>query len=240
MVPKFSDFINEGFINKTLKRTRTGEVRKEEGRKVTTSLGVEILLHNYDSDYESVIRDILDNGEDDTLGICLNNLGIYTPDEQSNLRKGGCEYAFLLNDKRFVASFEPYENLVDDDLLDPDEFDEHDYKEIIRSIAEALNECDIDSKREVGTVLVLMGESDVFDYECQMKENTLDFYVQDFEEFFDETFPNLEMKTYSYYQGANITLKIDYEAVLKYKECKQWVEDFYKGTIEGQESEEEE
>lgn len=240
MIPNFAEFIGEGFMNKTLKRTRMGELRQEEGRKVTTAFGVEIVLHNYDFDYEELTREILDNGEDDALGVCLNNLGIYNSNEQKNLREGKCEYAFLLNDKRFVASFETYDELVEYGLLESDEVDEHDYREIIRNIVEGLNQCDIDHKREVGNVLVLMPESDVFDYECQMNEQTLDFYIDDFEDYFQGEYPDLELKTYSYYQAANIAIPVDYDGVLNYKKCKEMVEGFYKATIENQEEIEEE
>lgn len=65
MIKKFNEFIEEGFLSKTINRTKTGEERLENNNKYKTSLGVDIEVSCSNDDVEEIIEFILNSEEDE-------------------------------------------------------------------------------------------------------------------------------------------------------------------------------
>ncbi|MCM1217706.1 MAG: hypothetical protein NC548_24705 [Lachnospiraceae bacterium] len=234
MVKKFQEFVEEGFLSKTINRAKTGELRKEDGKKVMTEMGVEILLKNYDYDYEQLIRGILD-GEDD-LGVDLDNVGNYPSGDQRDIKRGTCEYAFMV-DNRIVANFQSYENLIEYEIVDGDELSRDDYIHIIEGIVEALKKTTLDRKKGVGydyeCVFEFIDESDVFNYESELSEHVLDFLRDDFESGFEDTFEDAELEYWSYNNYASsIGVRVSYDNLINYHKMRKYVQDFFKNAKE--------
>lgn len=235
MIPTFEEYIKEGFIGKTLNRYRTGEQRKESGKKVMTELGSEIFLNNPDCDYKGLMEEIL---VDDESYVSYGNVNHY---QSKNEIKKDRYYEddsyiyYLLSDNITVAGFEKYDFFVESDIINPDEINEHDFKEILQGIVKTLNECDLarckNNTYDSTTVLLLIDENKQYDYECEMNEADLEYYWQDFKEFFEETFTS-EMKTWSYNNyGVNIGIPITYDSLKEYKKCKEFVIGYFEDMV---------
>ena len=251
MVLKFDEYINEGFLSKTYDRYRTGELRKEDGQKVKTVFGIEIVLHNPNYNYDKLIEYMLDAPSDDDMGIDIDSLGNYEGINNgrqiiAGIKKGDDPYRYLI-DGHYVASFDSYEDVKDFDIseLDIDVLDEHDYIQIIKSIVEVLKQTDLEKSNERTSYgsevcLLLMDESKEWDYECKMNDTTRDFFWDDFKSWFEEKFEDAELKTWSYNNyGSSIGVSVNYNNLLNYQEMKSEVEEYYKYTVENQEEDDE-
>ena len=246
IVRKFDEFINEGLWSKTLNRGRTGEFRREEARKVMTKLGVEVTLHNPNFDYDELIEYMLDAGEGD-MAIDISSLGSYEGINGgrkiiADIKKGVDPYRHLL-DGHYVASFDSYDDIIEDDMYDMDGFDEHDYLEIIRAIVEVLKkgQYSLSSNRtgyDYTCYLVLCDESDMHHYECEMNDSTREFWFDWFKEWFKETFKDVEYETWSYNNySSSIGVKINYYNVVNYEKMRKEVHEYIKDVIAYQEEE---
>lgn len=241
MVKKFNEFIEEGFLSKTLGRASSGERRKEEGTKVKTSIGVDIFLENPNYNYKSMIRDILDYGED-TLGVDVYSIGVYQYGEQKKIRAGEDPYVKLLKDD-FVAGFDSYETLIDEGIIDEMEISEKDYLSIVNGVAEALGKVEFGKTKgsyESKTYLLLISENDLWDYESQLTEWSGEYW-EDFKEYFEETYPDYEMETWSYANySANIGIKLSYDSLLDYEDCREFIRNYFQGLVDSEKENREE
>ena len=235
-IKTFEEFISEGLWNKGLNRTKNNEVRKEEGKKVKTSIGTEIFIRNTDCDYEQLIKDILDSPSDE-FGPDFEYIGnINKKETKQKIINGEFEDAFMI-DKYLYVEFTSYEDMVDNDYLDPDEFSEKDYNSIINGIAEAFKNKEFERKKDNSYsskyVFLLINESDISYYESELSEDVLEYYYDDFKEYFSDNFPDIELEYWSYNNYAtNIGMEINYDNLLKYDEVKEWVVSFFKNAKE--------
>ena len=242
MIKKFNEFIEEGFLSKTINRSKSGELRKEQGRRVKTPTGVEIVLENPDYNYEELMRWILDG--EDGIGVDLDNIGNYPIGDQKDIKKGTCEYSHMINN-RIVASFESYEDLIEDGRwFDEGEVTRNDYISVIEGIVNSLKQTELDRKKGNGydseTVFLLIDESTVYHYECESNESTLEYYFEDFQSCFEDHFPDIELEFWSYNNYAsNIGMRVDYDNLLIYKDAKEWVQNYFESLKETYEENEE-
>ena len=238
MIKKFEDYIKEGLWSKGIERSKSGDLRGEQGKKVMTSLGVEIVLHNTNYDYEQLIKDIINEHPDDPFGIDFDYIGNFKESQQRALLKDEQTYGKLI-DKSTVACFDSYEALAEDTDAVDDGLLEDDYINIINGITDALKKINIqklprhtqNDSNHSDYAFLLLGEDDVYYYECELNENTLEFYFDDFKNYFQETFPDAgDLIIYSYANySCGICVQIDYDNLLNYQKMKTFVEDYYKG-----------
>lgn len=233
---KFNDFISEQLWSKGIKRSQAGTLRKEDGIKVKTDLGIEIIIRNTDCDYNQLIMDIMDSveGEYGPSFDSFNNIQDDN-DYKKSILDGTCKFSFVIRDNphdRLIVTFEEYNYMVDYDYINPDEFSEDDYYSIIKGIAEALKTVNIERTNKGRYVseyaFLLMDESNVYDFECNLSENTVEIYFDDFKDYFEDTFPDVDLEFWSYNNYANnIGLKINYNSLKQFNECKKFIDDYY-------------
>ena len=172
-----------------------GEVRrKEDGVQVHTCIDVDIYLQNTNSNYDDLIKEILnynDSYVDYRVGILNVRDKAYSPEEIKNMRAFEAPYSYLIYDgihgTSLVAEFWTYDEMKDFDLDDfEDRISEEDYISICKGIATKLKEVggDIEylprykgsfietkyddiSHYEGDYVLQLIDESDVYNWEIE-------------------------------------------------------------------------
>ena len=175
-----------------------GEVRrKEDGVKVHTCIDVDIYLQNTNSNYDDLIKEILnynDSYVDYRVGILNVRDKAYSPEEIKNMRAFEAPYSYLIYDgihgTSLVAEFWTYDEMKDFDLDDfEDRISEEDYISICKGIATKLKEVggnieylprnkggfietkyDDTSHYEGDYVLQLIDESDVWNWEIEYED----------------------------------------------------------------------
>ena len=234
----FEEYVNERLFKSSIDRISSGEIRKEEGAKVKTSFGNEIIIRNLDCPYDKIIESIFDYKEDSFELTFLGNF-----ENQQEIIKGESKTTFLLShDKRWglCISFQDYEDITHEyNIVDDTECDEIDYYSIIKGIAEYLKE-NVDIEKVKGGIysedfaLLLIDENATYDAFYELDDNyDTDFIWDDFKEFVTNEYPDVEFKYWSYNNyGTNIGLEISYQAVLDYKKIKESVESFFENLKE--------
>lgn len=142
--------INESVWGDMRKRAEGTEIRTEEGKKVHTCIGVDVILKNPDCNYDTLIKDII-GGEygyhfEYGVGIVSPKDLNLTPDEMVNVRKWEAPYTYLIYDGQhgtsLIANFWSYSDIINFEL--DNEFDEQyieeDYISICRCVATKLKE----------------------------------------------------------------------------------------------------
>ena len=128
------------------RRSNGEQKRQEDGRKVTTRLGVDIFLHNPNSNYNYLIDSLLNKNTDYRVCIIRSKDSTLTPDEMVNVRKWEAPYDYLIYDGLYgtdlVADFWTYDDMKDFDIADVfyDNFSEEDYISICKGISTKLKE----------------------------------------------------------------------------------------------------
>ena len=230
MVLKFNEFIEEGFMTRSLNRNKDNERRKGDGVKVHTSIGVDIFLENPGCYYKKYIRDILDYGED-PMGVLVTSVNSHS--NPRKIEKGEIPYLYMLDDD-FVAGFDSYEDVIDSGEIEEGEISEKDYKSIIEGIVEALKKVKFGKSKggyDAVCHLLLISENELWGYECELSENS--YYWEDFKNDFEEEFPDVEMETWSYNNySANIGVKLNYDNLINYEDYCNFIHSYFKGLVE--------
>ena len=140
----------ESVWNDIRRRGIGADIKQEDGRKVTTCLGVDITLKQADCDYDGLIRDIVVGKNEYEFGIhdrkYMYEVVKLTPDEMINVRKCEAPYDYLiydgLNGTDLYACFSSYDELLEFQLDDEfqDKYCEEDYISICGCIATKLKE----------------------------------------------------------------------------------------------------
>ena len=142
MVKKFNEFVEEGFMTRSLNRNKDNEIRKETGVKVNTSLG-EVILKDSSCDYEYFIKEICDGEEYNDLRIDWMDMRNFSSDELKVINKDTSLYTFKINNQ-VAVQFGTYEEMIDGDVFDEDDLCEKDYQSICRLIAENIRKGDVE------------------------------------------------------------------------------------------------
>ena len=234
----FEEYINERLFKSSIDRVTSGGIRREEGVKVKTKLGNEIIIRNLDCPYDDIIRDLFDYSDDAFDMTFLQNCT-----HQKEIIDGTSNTEFLISkDKRYglCILFQEYEDITQEyNIVDDEECDETDYYSIIKGIAEYLKE-NVDIEKTKGGrysedfALLLIDESSTYDAFCELDDNyDTTFIWDDFKEFVENEYPDVEFKYWSYNDyGTSIGLKISYQAVLDYKKIKEIVVSFFENLKE--------
>lgn len=207
MVKKFIDFVNEGLWDGIIDRGTTGNVRKEDGRRVHTCIGIDIILKDPNLEwqnlkYDDIIKELVENdSSDDILRISINHSKVFRffPEEMANVRNFKAPYDYLIYDGRYgtdlVVSFPSYEYIrTDEDEHFPECVCEEDYISICRGIAIKMKEIGdsieyipINKGRILGSndcgdgyVIRLIKENAVWNWVCKQDEEDLGNYEKDF------------------------------------------------------------
>ena len=225
MVKKFEDWISEGLWSKGIERSKTGDVRMENGRKVKSSVG-DILIRNNSTDYENIIKVLLDHiNTPNGHGLELTFINYQPSFDYDN------PYTQRVNDD-LVAMYTEYDNLIEYSEFEPDELSEEDYISIITTITDRLKQLNIvekvfkltKGKVKYEIYMPILSEDE---YEKVMKywTNTtiekFQFVLMD--EFSDDIRIHLEDKLFG--------LKLNYESLKNYDEIISFTKEYFKNEL---------
>lgn len=211
--------LSESIWGDLRKKSLGQEVRSEDGKKVPTCLGIDVVLKKPDSLYDRFIKEILARKYSDcSMGILSPRDLNLSPDEMKNVRNWEAPYTYLIYDgahgTSLIANFYTYSDLLENDPSYED-YPEEDYIQLCRCIATKLKEIgdcisyvprnktftpdgrnDETESYEGECQLKLIDEGDVYQWECDNREeyenpfgNT---YLEDFQESLISEFPELE------------------------------------------------
>ena len=156
---KFSK-IDESLWGNIRDRVNGDTVKAEDGKKVTTCLGIDIVIKQSDCDYDGLIHDIVVGKNEYEFGIQKLNDMSYTPDERVNVIYFRAPYDYLIYEgghgTDLVARFSSYDELLEFQLDDDfqDKYCEEDYISICRAIATKV--------KEVGDCLIYVPSRNTF------------------------------------------------------------------------------
>ena len=234
MVKKFDDYIREGFLSKTYDRYRTGEVRKEDGRKVKTSIGVDIVIKDSSCDYEWFIKEILRgvNGNVDFF-VRFDSTKNFNADEMKNIRNNTAPYDYLVCDN-VVAGYPGYEELIENSVTDEDELSEDDYISIIRGISKRLSEVElINGGYELdGKVILYLEVIDKDYYEDWLSKNSnddMDYFEETmFDKFISEIRNKYSNRVRVFMDEGYPVMRINYDSLSNYDEIRNYALEYFK------------
>lgn len=201
--------ISESIWGDVRRRAEGQSIRQEDGRKVHTCLGVDVVLKNPDCDYDTLIKDLI-NGDaqyhsEYGVGIVSPKDLNLTPEEMANVRKWEAPYTYLIYDGQhgtsLIANFWSYKEILDFELDNDFEenYLEEDYISICRCVATKLKEvgdCFQYVPRNKAYILDLDARGDDVDKytgECQLlliDEGDVYSWVCDHNEEYDNPFGN--------------------------------------------------
>lgn len=183
MIKKFDEFIKEGFLSKTLGRSKSGEIRKEDGRRVKTSLG-DVVLKNPNCDYEGFIVETCDGEHYNDFRIDWVDMRNFSSDELKTINNDTAIYTFKINNQ-VAIQFATYEEMVDGEVFDEEDYCEDDYISLCRLIAETVRKGDVDYVDVDGEGNDIYGFLLVDDYVIQDMMN-VDYDEVDERDYWDE------------------------------------------------------
>lgn len=229
MVLKFDDFVNEGFLSKTINRSKSGDLRHEDGKKVMTSLGVEMIVKN-NCDYEWFIKEICDHTDVrfQDFKMMIFHLRDYSPYEQKNIKSGTLDYVHMLPNN-LVASFPDYDGLVDNSVTDEDELSEEDYISICKCIVESLQDKNIVYAYEVH-MFKLVDEDmllDVWKERGKQEENGKEFVNTIFDDFELELHNHFSKDAIAHIIENEIYFVINHYSIVNYDEIEEFTNKWF-------------
>ena len=224
MVLKFDDFVNEGFLSKTINRSKSGDLRHEDGKKVMTSLGVEMIVKN-NCDYEWFIKEICDHTDIrlQDLKMLIFHLRDYSTYEQKNIKSGTLDYVHMLPNN-LVASFPEYDGLVDNSVFDEDELSEEDYISICKCIVESLQDKNIVYAYNVH-MFKLVDEDmllNVWEKRRKQEENGKEFVNTIFDDFESELHNHFSKDVIAHIIENEIYFVINHYSIVNYDEIEEF------------------
>ena len=234
-VLKFDEYVNERLFKSSIDRVKSGELRKEDGVKVSTCLGDRLVLSHKDCPCDKLIRQLLNNVETSMYpSIGLDEIDDYPVTIKDEIIEGKRDYTYLLGESNIVAGFDDYDELIKDYEIDAAEFSKDDYITIIRSIVEHLkkmNIINIEPESVDGSYIsLLLHERNVTMIEDEMDSDSFDWFKK-FRNNFNQTFPDVKFATWRGDFSYNIGIEIDYNAVIKYDDCLKWVKQYFNQLI---------
>lgn len=211
--------IKESVWSDIHKRSNGKQVRKEDGKKVKTCLGIDVVLKNPECDYDNLIKTII-IGSDSEYAFGIHNIRdfSYSIEEIANMRKFVAPYTYMIYDgghgTDLIGEFSTYQEILDFNLDDKfeQEFCEEDYISICKTIAtkyKEVGDClkyvpskkafmissekEYTSKYETDYVFELISESEVYNWLCDdiRNEEYDDTYLISFKEDIIYEFPEL-------------------------------------------------
>ena len=244
MIKTFEEFINEGFWKDGIKRAKNNDVRRENGVKVKTSLGVDIVLQNPDYDYESLIKDILSGGDGGhPLDLDIDFFRNYTAANRTKVLEGENEYVFLISSnnmrEKIALAFGDFDEMKETStIFDNDDISKEDYLAICKGIADALSQKDMEWGRPDGSTsssmfFLLMSENEVYHMICDLEEYGREFDLYELTSEFKEAFPDCNLVAWSWNNNAcALGLVIDYDNLIHYFDCMEFVSSYFENEIE--------
>jgi len=137
--------LSESIFNAGVERNQGNDIRREDGRKVHTCLGIDIVLQNPNYNFDELIKNLVEG--DDTFDTDIDKLSnlSFSPDEIKNIRNFEAPYDYLIYDGQYgtglVVQFASHYD-VNDFMLDDfsEEISEKDYISICKCVATKMKE----------------------------------------------------------------------------------------------------
>ena len=126
-IKTFEEFISEGLWNKGLNRNKINNLRKDQGHKVKTCLGSELIVKNDFFDYDGLIKAML-NGASACEYFHILSLNVF---------EGEIDEKYIYNlPNNVIIEFETYERLKLYDVEFLEECDENEYINVCKLIVD--------------------------------------------------------------------------------------------------------
>ena len=254
MIKTFEEYLEEGLWKSGIERSRTGILRKENGKKVVTDLGVEIVLKNHEcTNYNDIIMMILNNHPDLYDVEEMNQLSL-SLDKKKKIMDGTSDDYFLVDSPKsrypYVVYFTPYQTVCDDYYDVTKYCSEEDYNSICKGIAESMKDIKYEfaswgSGGNGETVALLVDEGmveDRFDeyltwcesVEDDDKSDIYRNFINEYEESFENEFPRCgsEFVKWSYNGNAtNIGLELNYDTIKNYQAYRNFTQEWFGSNV---------
>ena len=229
-IKRFEEFVSEGLWNKGLNRNKSGIVRKEEGTKVKTFLGTDVVLYNTNWDYNEFIKELFDY--DNRKFYELHYDGSYDINKKEKVKNEEFDYIYYVNEKQgLVLNIYSYddEEIQKDLEIYGDDINKHDYINAIQVFLNALRETSItEDNRNDSMVFVLldfMDDNDIYnkydeDYEPMKYRD--DFYKKFIDKFHCNTLKNIGS-----YEEPIIVVDITFDNYEHLKEMQKYTKNYF-------------
>lgn len=226
MIKKYDDFIGEGFLSKTINRSKSGDLRHEDGKKVMTSLGVEIIIQNSQCDYNGIIKKICNESN---IYCQLYESKIYFGDKKEKFQNDELPYDYWLDNKHGIR-FSRYEDLIRKEKNFLSDTSLEDYVSILRCIVEVLRKTrfEIDFHQ---LKFVLMNESEIAKSNQELKRlDELEYGEYIFDDYKDTMYDKKCKGKYVYIENKNkkIYINFSYFTLLNYDKILKYTHKFFK------------
>lgn len=242
--------VNESVWADLHRRSNGDVIRKEDGKKVSTCLGVDIIIKDSSCKYDYWIKEILEKDPNLTYGVSIDNVRYmnFSPDEMVNISNWKAPFDYLIYDGKYgdslIADFYSYDNLVEYEEDIAQEVSEEDYISLCRGIATKLKEVGqyfshapatksiiigaADRKCEYGGdyLLKLIDEGDVYSYACDNDG----FEIEEFIDSICDNFPELRDEDFigwTFYDGCNIALPANLNNLVNFKKYREYTRDWF-------------
>ena len=245
--------LHESIWSNMNKRSEGTSIRKEDGVRVTTCLGTNAVV-SPDCDYDSAIKNILDNfvGDYSTMYVVNVRDSKYTPDEMVNIRKWEAPYTYMIYEggsgTDLILDFETYDTLVEQEHEICEYVSENDYPAICRCIAEKFKQFgdhlsyihnkferingDSRDVESYSYVFRLIDEDTTYDWTLDKDEFETGNYVEDFIEDIRNTFAAIDDQcfvTWNFHSsnGSYIAIPINFDNLINLKDYIEYTEKWF-------------
>lgn len=219
--------IKEGFLAKTLSRSKTGDLRKEEGKKITTKLGTQLIIGNLDCDVDKTIKTICNDGVWGRFSYQIMELSEFSGEQKKKILSGESDYRFLLDGKH-VMCFKHYDDLK---VKEDESLYEGDYKSILKTIVEALKKTNMRVK-DGKCWFVLIDKNDSKKIQQRLirddEQDYGEYIVDDFKDKLRDKCPEnirLDIMTWN---NDTIVINYNYFTLLNYEKILRFTKRFFK------------
>ena len=237
-VKKFDEYIKEGLWSKGVDRSKTGDIRGEQGKKVHTSIGVDIIIQDQSCDYEYFIKELLNNINESPFGLVIT----FVQNNVKTKKEMIPSYSYILNDE-VIIKFNTYDHLIVSTEIDEDDISEHDYISIISGIAERLKQINlierVYSKRngifiydEYIPLLTKKQVEQIMKYRNDGEEK--DYWEDSFlEGFQDNLMREFDADVNIYLEDGMTEMKLNYSSLSQYDKIMTYTKDYFYDELDG-------
>ena len=221
--------IKEGFLAKTLSRSKTGELRKEEGKKITTKLGTQVVIGDLNCDVDKIIKTICNEGGFpwSIYSYQIKELSEFSGEQKKKILSGVSDYNFLLDGKHVIC-FKHHDELKVKEGESPNEGD---YESILKTIVEALKKTNMVVKgRRCWFVLIDKNDSRKIQQRLirDDEQDYGEYIVDDFKDKLRDKCPESIRLDIMTWNNDTIVINFNYFTLLNYEKILRFTKRFFK------------
>lgn len=245
--------INESVWTDIHRRSNGAQIRKEDGKKVSTCLGVDIIIKDSSCDYNHWIKEILTADPNISYGVWidLEKYANLTPDEMINVRKFEAPYNYLIYDgahgTSLIAGFYSYSEIEEYEYEIGECVSEEDYISICKGIATKLkevgeyfshvptsrnsyiinsNQNKLSTSYDGNYELKLIDETDTYNFFIENENLDINDFIYDICHEFKEL-EDEDFIGWSFYDGINIAIPLNYNNLVNFQKYEKFTKEWF-------------